>query len=122
MQQKSKLGSEIPVISLFTSLLTFSSPGLQVFFALTMTAVGVSQSSSVAPDVSKGKSSAASIFAILDGKSKIDSSDDSGTSIENVKGEIELRHVSFKYPTRPNVPIFQDLCLTIRHGKVTLCP
>ncbi|KAK9934149.1 hypothetical protein M0R45_021303 [Rubus argutus] len=88
-----------------------------VFYALTMTAVGLSQSSSLAPDVSKGKSSAASIFAILDGKSKIDSSDDSGTSIENVKGEIELRHVSFKYPTRPNVPIFQDLCLTIRHGK-----
>ncbi|KAK9934148.1 hypothetical protein M0R45_021302 [Rubus argutus] len=89
----------------------------RVFFALTMTAVGVSQSSSLAPDLSKGKSSAASIFAIIDGKSKIDSSDDSGTTIENVKGEIELRHVSFKYPTRPNVPIFQDLCLTIRHGK-----
>ena len=83
--------------------------------------MGISQSGSLAPDVSKGKSSASSIFAILDGKSKIDSSDDSGTTIENVKGDIELRHVSFKYPTRPNVPIFQDLCLTIRHGKVTLC-
>ncbi|KAM5568509.1 ABC transporter B family member 4-like [Rosa sericea] len=89
----------------------------RVFFALTMTAVGISQSSSLAPDVSKGKSSASSIFAILDGKSKIDSSDDSGTTIENLKGDIELRHVSFKYPTRPNVPIFQDLRLTIRHGK-----
>ncbi|XP_061991037.1 ABC transporter B family member 4-like isoform X2 [Rosa rugosa] len=89
----------------------------RVFFALTMTAVGISQSSSLAPDISKGKSSASSIFAILDGKSKIDSSDDSGTTRENVKGDIELRHVSFKYPTRPNVPIFQDLCLTIRHGK-----
>ncbi|XP_050375437.1 ABC transporter B family member 4-like [Argentina anserina] len=89
----------------------------RVFFALTMTAIGVSQSTSLAPDISKGKSSAASIFAILDGKSKIDSSDDSGTTIENVKGDIELRHVSFKYPTRPNVPIFQDLCLNIRHGK-----
>ncbi|KAM5568512.1 hypothetical protein ABKV19_016195 [Rosa sericea] len=89
----------------------------RVFFALTMTAVGISQSNSLSPDVSKGKSSASSIFAILDGKSKIDSSDDSGTTIENVKGDIELRHVSFKYPTRPNVPIFQDLCLTIRHGK-----
>ncbi|PRQ39662.1 putative xenobiotic-transporting ATPase [Rosa chinensis] len=89
----------------------------RVFFALTMTAVGISQSNSLSPDVSKGKSSASSIFAILDGKSKIDSSDDSGTTIENVKGDIELRHVSFKYPTRPSVPIFQDLCLTIHHGK-----
>ncbi|KAL6292834.1 hypothetical protein ACE6H2_000976 [Prunus campanulata] len=89
----------------------------RVFFALTMTAIGVSQSGSLAPDLSKGKSSASSIFAILDQKSKIDPSDESGTTIENVKGEIELRHVSFKYPTRPDVPIFQDLCLTIHHGK-----
>ncbi|PRQ39611.1 putative xenobiotic-transporting ATPase [Rosa chinensis] len=90
----------------------------RVFFALTMTAIALThQQSSLAPDASKGKSSAASIFAILDRKSKIDSSDDSGTTIENLKGEIEFRHVSFKYPNRPNVPIFQDLCLTIRHGK-----
>ncbi|CAL8990951.1 unnamed protein product [Prunus brigantina] len=89
----------------------------RVFCALTMTAVGVAQSGSLAPNQSKGKSSAASIFAILDRKSKIDSSDDSGTTVENVKGEIELHHVSFKYPTRPDVPIFQDLCLTIHHGK-----
>ncbi|CAL2226488.1 unnamed protein product [Prunus armeniaca] len=82
-----------------------------------MTAVGVSHSGSLAPNLGKVKSSAASIFAILDRKSKIDSSDESGTTIENVKGEIELRHVSFKYPTRPDVPIFQDLCLTIHHGK-----
>ncbi|KAB2625083.1 hypothetical protein D8674_016743 [Pyrus ussuriensis x Pyrus communis] len=89
----------------------------RVFFALTITAVGVSQSGSLAPDVSKVKCSAASIFAILDRKSKIDSSDDSGKTIENVKGEIEFRHVSFKYPTRPDVQIFEDLCLTIHPGK-----
>ncbi|XP_016647145.1 PREDICTED: ABC transporter B family member 4-like [Prunus mume] len=89
----------------------------RVFFALAMTAVGVSHSGSLAPNLGKVKSSAASIFAILDRKSKIDSSDESGTTIENVKGEIELRRVSFKYPTRPDVPIFQDLCLTIHHGK-----
>ncbi|KAM5568564.1 ABC transporter B family member 11-like [Rosa sericea] len=89
----------------------------RVFFALTMTAVALSQQGSLAPDASKGKSSAASIFAILDRKSKIDASDNSGTTIENLKGEIEFYHVSFKYPNRPNVPIFQDLCLTIHYGK-----
>ncbi|PRQ39610.1 putative xenobiotic-transporting ATPase [Rosa chinensis] len=89
----------------------------RVFFALTMTAVALSQQGSLAPDASKGKSSAASIFAILDRKSKIDASDNSGTTIENLKGEIEFWHVSFKYPNRPNVPIFQDLCLTIHYGQ-----
>lgn len=92
----------------------------QVFFALTMAAVAISQSSSLAPNSSNAKGAAASIFAILDRQSSIDPSDESGMTLESVKGEIELRHVSFKYPTRPDVQIFRDLCLTIRSGKVKL--
>uniref|UniRef100_A0A803MUN3 Uncharacterized protein n=1 Tax=Chenopodium quinoa TaxID=63459 RepID=A0A803MUN3_CHEQI len=89
----------------------------RVFFALAMAAVGISQTSSLAPDTSKAKSATASVFAILDRKSKINSGDESGMTIDHVKGEIQLRHVSFTYPTRPEVQIFQDLCLTIHAGK-----
>ncbi|KAJ7008065.1 ABC transporter B family member 11-like [Populus alba x Populus x berolinensis] len=90
----------------------------QVFFALTMAAIGISQSSSFAPDSSKAKAAAASIFSIIDRKSKIDSSDESGTTLDNVKGEIELRHIGFKYPARPDIEIFRDLSLAIHSGKV----
>jgi len=83
-----------------------------------MAAIGISQSSSLAPDSSKAKSAAASVFAILDRKSKIDASDESGMTLERLKGNIEFQHVSFKYPTRPDVQIFQDLCLSIQSGKV----
>ncbi|XP_073139316.1 ABC transporter B family member 4-like [Henckelia pumila] len=89
----------------------------RVFFALTMAAVAISQSSSFAPDAKKAKGAAASIFAILDRKSEIDPSDESGMKLESVKGEIELRNVSFKYPTRPDVQIFRDLSLRIHSGK-----
>ncbi|KAL7200204.1 hypothetical protein ACSBR1_032178 [Camellia fascicularis] len=89
----------------------------RVFFALTMAAIGISQSSSLAPDSTKAKTAAASIFAILDRKSKIDPNDESGMTLESVKGEIELRHISFKYSTRPDVQIFCDLNLTIHSGK-----
>ncbi|MED6142738.1 ABC transporter B member 11 [Stylosanthes scabra] len=88
----------------------------RVFFALSMAAIGISQSSSLVPDSTKAKSAAASIFAILDGKSRIDPSDESGITYE-AKGEIELHHVSFKYPTRPDIQIFRDLNLTIHSGK-----
>ncbi|KAH0660368.1 hypothetical protein KY289_029116 [Solanum tuberosum] len=88
-----------------------------VFFALSTAAIGISQSSSLAPDSTKAKNAAASIFAILDRKSKVDPSDESGKTLDIVKGDIELRHVSFKYPTRPDVQILRDLCLTIRSGQ-----
>ncbi|KAL3754344.1 hypothetical protein ACJRO7_001558 [Eucalyptus globulus] len=89
----------------------------RVFFALTMTAIGISQSSSITPDSTKAKAAAASIFAIIDRKLKIDPSDESGTKLDNVKGEIELRHVSFKYPSRPDIQIVRDLSLAIHFGK-----
>lgn len=93
--------------------------GLQVFYALTMAAMGISQSSSFAVDFSKAKNAAASIFAIIDRKSKIDSSDESGVKLDSVKGEIELHHVIFKYPSRPDIQIFRDLSLTIHCGNVS---
>jgi len=89
----------------------------KVFFALTIMAIGVSQTSAMAPDSNKAKDSAASIFDILDSTPKIDSSSDEGTTLQNVNGDIEFRHVSFRYPMRPDVQIFRDLCLTIPSGK-----
>lgn len=73
----------------------------------------------MAPDTNKAKDSAASIFEILDSKPKIDSSKDEGVMLETVTGNIELEHVSFNYPTRPDIQIFKDLCLSIPAGKVT---
>ncbi|KAG2693166.1 hypothetical protein I3843_08G080500 [Carya illinoinensis] len=89
----------------------------QVFFALTMAATAVNQASSLVSDTEKGKNTAASIFSILDRKSKIDPSDGSGMTPDNVKGNIELHHVSFRYPSRPDIQIFRDLNLSIRAGK-----
>ncbi|XP_057764048.1 ABC transporter B family member 9-like isoform X1 [Salvia miltiorrhiza] len=89
----------------------------KVFFALTMSATGISQSSATAPDFNKVKDSAASIFELLDSEPKIDSSKEEGTTLASVRGEIELVHVSFKYPTRPDIPIFRDLCISIPSGK-----
>ncbi|CDY24379.1 BnaA07g03040D [Brassica napus] len=89
----------------------------QVFLALTMTTIGISAASSFAPDSSKAKSAAASVFGIIDRKSKIDSRDESGMVLENVKGDIDFCHIEFAYQTRPDIQIFRDLCLSIRAGK-----
>ncbi|CAN6331337.1 unnamed protein product [Urochloa humidicola] len=88
-----------------------------VFLALSMAAIGVSHTSTLTSDSSKAQSAVSSIFAIIDRKSRIDPSDVDGVTLEPLSGDIEFRHVRFRYPTRPDVQIFQDLCLTIQSGK-----
>ncbi|WVZ69166.1 hypothetical protein U9M48_017999 [Paspalum notatum var. saurae] len=89
----------------------------KVFFALMMATIGVSQTSALASDSTKAKDSAVSIFALLDRKSEIDSGSDEGLTLDEVKGNIDFRHVSFKYPSRPDVQIFSDFTLHIPSGK-----
>lgn len=93
---------------------------LQVFFALMLATIGISQTSALASDSTKAKDSSVSIFALLDRKSKVDSSSDEGLTLDEVKGDIDFRHVSFKYPSRPDVQIFSDFTLHIPSGKVSL--
>lgn len=89
----------------------------KVFFALVLATIGVSQTSAMATDSTKAKDSAISIFALLDRKSEIDSSCNEGLSLDEVKGNIDFQHVSFKYPTRPDIQIFSDFTLHIPSGK-----
>lgn len=91
---------------------------LQVFFSLMLSAIGICQAMAMAPDLNTVKASAISVFEILESKPKIDSSSKEGQTPARIRGDIELIHVSFKYPTRPDVQIFQDLCLSIPSGKV----
>lgn len=87
-----------------------------------MASIGISHSSTFTSDTSKARSAAASVFSIIDTKPKIDPSDESGTTIDKVKGEIQLRHLKFRYPTRPDIQIFKDINLT-NSGKASVaCP
>ncbi|KAL1561968.1 ABC transporter B member 11 [Salvia divinorum] len=90
----------------------------RVFFVLSMVATAISTWSAMAPDSGKAKAAAASIFAILDSKSKLDPRDESGITLENIHGEIEFRHVNFSYPTRPGIQILKDLSLTVSCYKI----
>lgn len=60
-----------------------------------------------------GKVAAYRIFKIIDRKPVIDSLDEGGNILQNLKGELELSNVHFTYPARPDVPIFKGLNLKI---------
>lgn len=89
----------------------------RVFYGISLTATAISQSGALAPDSTKAKTGASSIFALLDRQSKIDASNNSGMTLDNVKGNIEFQHVSFSYPSRPEAQVLKDLCLAIRSGE-----
>ena len=53
------------------------------------------------------------MFETIKRKPKIDTYDTSGIVLEEIRGEIELKDVYFKYPSRPDVQIFGGFSLHI---------
>ncbi|GJN15113.1 hypothetical protein PR202_gb02004 [Eleusine coracana subsp. coracana] len=89
----------------------------EVFFALLMATIGVSQTSALGSNSAKAKESASSIFALIDRTSKIDPSCADGMTLVDVAGEVEFCDIYFSYPSRPDTQIFRDLNLRIPPGK-----
>ncbi|KAL5552730.1 hypothetical protein UlMin_040131 [Ulmus minor] len=58
------------------------------------------------------------IFEMIDRVSVIDSEDEKGKVLKNVRGEIEFRNVHFCYPSRPETPILQGFNLRVKAGTM----
>ncbi|XP_063777832.1 ATP-binding cassette sub-family B member 5-like isoform X2 [Pseudophryne corroboree] len=88
-----------------------------VFVILTYGAVAVGQTMSFAPDYAKAKSAASHLFALFGREPVIDSYSSLGQKPANCQGDLELRQVSFNYPSRPDVPVLQELSVRISSGQ-----
>lgn len=58
------------------------------------------------------------ITEVINRVPKIDLENMDGMILENISGEVELRHVEFEYPSRPEPMVFKDLNLKIPAGKM----
>jgi len=90
---------------------------MTVFFSITFMGMGAGQAAALAPDIGKAKPAMINIFTLIDKVPTIDTADPGGQQPAQVRGEIELRNVSFHYPSRPDCKIFDNLSLTIAVGK-----
>ncbi|KAK9105034.1 hypothetical protein Scep_021878 [Stephania cephalantha] len=90
---------------------------IKVFVVLVITANSVAETVSLAPEIIRGGEAISSVFSILDRSTKIDPDDLEAEPVESICGEIELRHVDFAYPARPELTVFKDLNLRIRAGQ-----
>ncbi|KAI3441858.1 uncharacterized protein J3R85_001909, partial [Psidium guajava] len=74
-----------------------------------------------APDISafvRAKAAAYPIFAMIERSTMSKTSSKTGQKLSNVEGHIQFKDVTFSYPSRPDVVIFNKLCLDIAPGKI----
>ena len=91
---------------------------IRVFMVLMVSANGAAETLTLAPDFIKGGRAMRSVFELLDRRTEIEPDDQDATPFpDRLRGEVELKHVDFFYPSRPDTPVFRDLSLRARAGK-----
>ncbi|KAF5184503.1 Abc transporter b family member [Thalictrum thalictroides] len=66
-----------------------------------------------------GQAAAFNMFETIERKPDIDSFDSGGRTLDNLRGDIELKDIHFSYPTRPQQKIFSGFSLSIPSGTIT---
>lgn len=102
------------VVSMPSMIDTISSGDFVVLISSMMMLLRpLKQLANVNSDLQRGISAAQSIFLVLDEEIE----KDKGTySVDKVKGEIEVKNVTFKYPTKDEA-VLNDLSLSIKAGE-----
>ncbi|GFQ08680.1 ABC transporter b family member 13, partial [Phtheirospermum japonicum] len=90
---------------------------MKSFMVLIITALAIAETLALAPNLVKGSQVLESVFNILQRKTCIDPNDPLSTIVTDMKGDIEFKNVDFKYPTRPDITIFNYLNLKVPRGK-----
>lgn len=89
--------------------------------ALLFSAQASGQMFSLAPELTRAKTAATSVFKLHDQKPTIDTGE--GTKRNSTwpqvmaKGKVEFRDVHFSYKSRPNVPVLRGLSFTVQPGQ-----
>jgi ATP-binding cassette subfamily B (MDR/TAP) protein 1 len=69
--------------------------------------------------ITAAAAAAAELFEIIDKKSELDPLDPAGQKPTSCIGEIEVKDLTFAYPSRPSAPVIKNLSLHIPAGKTT---
>jgi ATP-binding cassette subfamily B (MDR/TAP) protein 1 len=82
------------------------------YFIFIRTGRMIADAGSMTSDLAKGSEAIKSVFEIMGRNSFIDP-DNEGVSCEEIRGSVEVKHVEFAYPARPDAIILTDFCLKI---------
>jgi len=73
---------------------------------------------SFVPDISSAKGAGSDIIKLIDSRPEIDAESTEGKKVptENLRGQIRLENIHFRYPTRPSVRVLRDLSIKVKPG------
>ncbi|VAH62905.1 unnamed protein product [Triticum turgidum subsp. durum] len=83
-------------------------------YSLAFWAIGTASPSISA--IAEGQSAAYRLFEIMNKEPKIDITDTSGIVLDDIRGDVELNNVFFRYPARPEQLILNGLSLHVPSG------
>ncbi|XBH77146.1 hypothetical protein VPH35_103667 [Triticum aestivum] len=89
---------------------------ITVLFAVMSGATSLGNATPSISAIAEGQSAAYRLFETIERKPEIDSDDMSGMVLENIKGDVELKDVYFRYPARPGQLILDGLSLQVASG------
>ncbi|KAJ3692337.1 hypothetical protein LUZ60_012687 [Juncus effusus] len=89
---------------------------INVMMAIMTGAMSLGQTSPCINAFAAGQAAAYKMFQTIYRQPSIDVYDMDGIVLEEIKGDIDLKNVHFRYPARPDQLIFNDFSLHVPHG------
>ena len=69
--------------------------------------------------ITEGRVAGKVVYDIIGRVPRILMDDPKARNVENIRGSIEFKNVTFRYPTRPEQKVLDDFSVTFAEGKTT---
>ncbi|XP_028983716.1 ATP-binding cassette, sub-family B (MDR/TAP), member 4 isoform X2 [Betta splendens] len=90
---------------------------LTVFFVVLIGAFSIGQTSPNIQTFASARGAAHKVYSIIDHNPSIDSYSEAGFKPDSIKGNVEFKNIHFTYPSRPDVKVLNDMCLSVHNGQ-----
>ncbi|KAJ9691870.1 hypothetical protein PVL29_011131 [Vitis rotundifolia] len=91
----------------------------KIFLILVLSSFSVGQLAGLAPDTSMAATAVPAVFSIINRRPMISSDGEKGRKVEGSKPvDVELKMVTFAYPSRPDVTVLREFCLKVKGGSM----